>query len=282
MIIPSIPVIMAKKKKISLTYKFAIIGGVLIICQVLFVYVFREDKSQTAREAIEKAVAKQNQLPPERRSQLKVQLAVVDYMSKNQQKPPKVLDDLVPTYFDTVPLDQKSGKPFRYEIVDGVPFVGDMPSPADGTAVASADGTIEPLSEADREQALLIASLEQPAVEDFVYDPSGRRDPFLPYSLAPEGDDPTKSPLEKYDLGQLKLTAVLGGIEDQAAMVENQAGIGFRVIKGTKIGTNGGEVVEILPNKIMILETTVDFTGQVKTRTVEMKLRTRDLETSNQ
>ena len=118
---------------------------------------------------------------------------------------------------------------------------------------------------------------EEPA--PFVYDPTGKRDPFRPFDFSPPAaTDESKTPLERYALGQLKLTAVLDGIAEPAAIVENAAGKGFTVKKGTKIGPNNGEVVEIRKDRLIIVETTTDFTGQTRSATVELVLRTKDQE----
>jgi Tfp pilus assembly protein PilP len=45
-----------------------------------------------------------------------------------------------------------------------------------------------------------------------------------------------------------------------------------------KIGLNSGDVVDIQTDKIIVIETSFDFTGQKKTRTIELKLRTKDQE----
>lgn len=274
---------MAKKKNLSLPYKISIIGGVLILFQIIFIFIFSENNSQTARQAIEKAVSRQTNLPNERRVQLKVQLALTDFMASNDNKPPQSLDALIPKYFDSIPYDPATNQPIRYEVIKGRPFVGEIPAEmASGKGDIKNGETFTPLSDSEKEQALLIASLEETDKRtEFVYDPTAKRDPFLPFNLAPEDNDPNKTALEKYDIGQLKLTAVLAGVDNPTAMVENQAGMGFQVKKGTKIGTAGGEVVEILPDKIMILEINTDFTGETKTRTVEMKLRTKDQEKAN-
>jgi type IV pilus assembly protein PilP len=79
--------------------------------------------------------------------------------------------------------------------------------------------------------------------------------------------------LERWPVSQLKLTAVLAGIEEPVAIVENPEGKGLRAKKGMKIGINGGEIVEVLPDKVLIIESETDFTGERKTRTFEMRLR---------
>lgn len=114
--------------------------------------------------------------------------------------------------------------------------------------------------------------------KDSLYDfeTRGRRDPFLPFDFSPATEPvTTRTPLEKYDLGQLKLTAILAGMDKPKAIVENAAGKGFSIEIGTKIGRNGGIVVAIEKEKVVIEERRIDFTGKEKTELVELKLRTK-------
>jgi type IV pilus assembly protein PilP len=149
------------------------------------------------------------------------------------------------------------------------------------TALAANQGTAGspgvPITQEQADQLLLASITGGQGVDlSFVYDASGKRDPFQPFDLAPKGSaDESRSPLERVSFSQMKVTAVLGGIEEPTAIVELENGRGYPVKKGTKIGTNGGEVVEIQPNKVVILETIVDFTGEKKTNTVELVLRSK-------
>jgi len=107
----------------------------------------------------------------------------------------------------------------------------------------------------------------------FLYDPSGKRDPFKPFDLAPQIDLTGREDLERYPIDQLRLTAVMRAGEEPTALIVNRAGHGYTVRKGTKVGINGGEIIEILEDKLLILETSGDFTGETSTRTVELLLR---------
>lgn len=267
-----------RKKKLSITKKIAIIGGVLIAIQGVYLFVFGSKiKPVSMREAIAKAVDDKSDLSIARREQAKIQLALADFQAKNS-KLPASLDELVPTYFDTVPLDQDTGQPFKYRIDGARYFLGDETPVNQLTKIAAAgDGSIQGGPNTLEEQQALIDSLSDAAVQTaFVYDPSGKRDPFQPFDFAPKGEDETKTPLERYNIGQLKLTAVLEGFDEPKAIIENSVGKGFTVGKGTKIGTNNGEIVEIQKDKVLILETEIDFTGQKKTKTIELRLRTKD------
>lgn len=265
-----------RKKKLSVTKKIAIIGIVLIVVQGIYLLVFGS-KSQpvSMREAIAKAVDDKLDLPIARREQAKIQLALADYQSKNQ-KLPATLDELVPTYFDVLPLDPETNQPFKYRIEKNRYYLGDD-TPNTLLARKGAEGQAGVPSTLEEQQALIDSLTDTSLQSAFVYDPTGKRDPFQPFDFAPKNaEDQEKTPLERYTIGQLKLTAVLEGFDQPKAVVENAAGKGFTVGKGTKIGTNGGEIVDIQKDKILILETEVDFTGQKKTHTVEMKLRTKD------
>ncbi|MDZ4785386.1 MAG: pilus assembly protein PilP [bacterium] len=113
----------------------------------------------------------------------------------------------------------------------------------------------------------------------YKYNPAGKKDPFLPFDFAPKEDtDTTKTPLERYDLGQLKLTAVLLGVGDAKAIVENAAGKGFTIKIGTKVGRSNGVVTAIDKEKIVIRERFVDFTGTEKINEIELRLRVKGLE----
>ncbi len=275
-----------KKGKVKGYRKFLMVAGVLIAGEVVFLSVFHKDEAQTIREAINTAISNQEHLPPERREQLRIQLAVEDYMmSVGKGTPPKTLDDLVPKYFDRLPINPVTNQPFAYKVANNRPIIGEplaVVAKVDGGGSSDGEGGVASEGEglSKEQEDLLIASLDEPdARAGFVYDPTGKRDPFLPFSLAPVGPDSSgRSPLEKYEVGQLKVTAILEGFDQPTAIVENDAGRGFTVRKGTKIGMSGGEVVEILKDRLMILESQVDFTGQKKTRTIEMKLRLKERE----
>ncbi|MCO6431193.1 MAG: pilus assembly protein PilP [Deltaproteobacteria bacterium] len=254
---------MAKSKKATAFQRIVIIGSFLIVVQLVIYFLFNRDKPNSVRDAINRQI---EQMPgtPREKDMKRILAAVHDYRQKTL-KFPQHLVELIPDYFDSIPLDPDTGAPFKYTLVNNSPQIGDNEDKKKGP-------------ETD-DEAMLAALTAQAEATPFVYDPTGKRDPFRPFSLAPQpGDLSNKTPLEKYGIGQLKLTAVLGAGDEGSAMVENSLGKGFTVKKGTKIGVNGGEVIEILADRILILETSTDFTGETKTKTIEMRLRTKDQE----
>jgi len=114
-----------------------------------------------------------------------------------------------------------------------------------------------------------------PAANDAAYDPIGKRDPFRPpranqTTLAGEA----RTPLQRYDIGQLRLVAVIYEASAPRAVVEDDAGLGYIVRVGTPIGANGGEVKAIERGKLRVEEESIDFYGDRQTSEVVMELAT--------
>jgi len=258
---------MARKSKAPIIRKFVTVAIILIALQVGFLLVFRDgDSPKTSREAISKAIDKQTGgLSNTRREMMKVQAALADFRAKNNRFP-AALQELSPVYFEKVPVNPTSGEPFEYRI-EGVSYR--LGSPEGEIDHKSGEGV--PVS--SEEKDLLIASLDPATARaHFVYDPTGKRDPFMPFDLSPKRSAGA-TPLEQYAFEELKVTAILNNGDTPKAIIEDSTGKGFTVGKGTKVGLNGGEIVEILPNKVVILESETDFTGEKKNRTTELLLR---------
>lgn len=98
--------------------------------------------------------------------------------------------------------------------------------------------------------------------EDKLYSGIDKTDPFLPLikatDAAREDDDDTKrvpqTPLERFDIGQLKLSAVVEMVEGNSAVIVESSGRGYVVKPGTYIGLNGGQITEIKNDRVIIEE----------------------------
>jgi type IV pilus assembly protein PilP len=104
---------------------------------------------------------------------------------------------------------------------------------------------------------------------------AGRRDPFRPFTLNTRTHSrprETLSPLERYELGQLKLVGIVWHVKEVSAMIEDPAGLGYVVKVDTPIGPNDGKVKAIQPDQIIVEETYVDLFGGKKRREVNIKL----------
>lgn len=250
--------------------------SIIVLGLVAFVgYHQYGDQPLTPRATLDAGVkqlrAKGKDLTPEEEQLLRVQLALSDYQATHGNAP-ESLNELVPKYFDSVPLDPRTGKSFEY-IREGRTFrLGNTdPRPiqlASSSVGAKGGKPVEALLANDQD----FVNPNQLEVDDFVYDPTGKRDPFQALDLsepAPTG----ATPLERYSIGQLRVAAVMTGFNgEKKAIVEDSQGRGYTVGIGTKIGSNNGVIVEILEDTVKIVETKVDFTGREVQNAIEMKI----------
>jgi len=155
----------------------------------------------------------------------------------------------------------------------------DAPSAASGTPPSAAAAS----AAADPSKTVVAASAAadaQPAANggDGKYDPSRHRDPFRPPNLTPGAADKAvaRTPLEGYELGQLKLVGIVKDAGNVRAMVEDSAGLGYIVTTGTPIGSSGGVVHSIEQRRLLIQETTTNFYGEKQAKEVVMELPQED------
>ena len=106
------------------------------------------------------------------------------------------------------------------------------------------------------------------------YDPTGKRDPFRPFMLDLHSQEPREpgTPLQRYDLGELTLVAVLWEVSPPRALVQDTSGMGYIVTAGTPIGRRNGVVKAIEPSRVVVEERVLDFYGQEQTAEVVMQL----------
>lgn len=117
------------------------------------------------------------------------------------------------------------------------------------------------------------------------YNPVGKVDPFAPLYkeekekeakkvvVKPKGPERPRTPLEKLDLAQLKLTAIVSALNAKRALVEEVSGKGYVVELGTRIGLERGKVVEIGKDRIIIEHQDEDDFGKIASKKRELKLQ---------
>ncbi len=119
------------------------------------------------------------------------------------------------------------------------------------------------------------------------YDPVGRIDPFVPLvrdepikvekqvavkASAEVKEVRQKTPLEKIEISQLRLRAIIIAASGNRALVEETTGKGYIITKGTYIGRNDGKITKILKNKVIIEEMVEDIEGKMVIQEKEIKL----------
>jgi type IV pilus assembly protein PilP len=115
---------------------------------------------------------------------------------------------------------------------------------------------------------------QKPAEPEWSYSSVGKRDPFRSFLAEIErgqGSLTTRcaTPLGRFELEQLKLVAVVTGLEDPVAMVEAPTGVGYSVRRGACIGKNGGVVGAVRSGELVVSEWAVRADGtRDRTQTV--------------
>lgn len=132
-----------------------------------------------------------------------------------------------------------------------------------------------------------VTELEAPPLEmpDYRYDPKGKIDPFKPFVRlelpTPSKKGPEKkkltghlTPLQRVALDKVRVTGIAGSSSKRVAMVEDGGGggKGYLVYVGTLIGENGGKVIQILPDRVIVEEKLGESKGKEKSHRVALKL----------
>jgi len=124
-----------------------------------------------------------------------------------------------------------------------------------------------------------LISKKDKSSEKVIYDPKGKTDPFTPfirfYGVGKEKR--RKTPLENYDVSQLKLVGIISDGKTMRAIIEDSAGKGYIVQKGALVGNKNGRIIRILKDRIIIEEKLIDesmssLISKAPTNIVIMKL----------
>jgi|GEM_PF-3391300 len=100
---------------------------------------------------------------------------------------------------------------------------------------------------------------------EYTYSPIQKRDPFKPYDgeVSTEIGGPELTPLERYDVSQLILTAVIWGISEPRALVRAPDGQDYIVKKDMRIGRNSGKISRIAKKELVVAEEYRDPLGKL-------------------
>ena len=112
-----------------------------------------------------------------------------------------------------------------------------------------------------------------------LYDPRGKRDPFVSFIKVEERKKAgigaaSLPPLQRYDLGELKFVGVIWTKTGARALVEDAEGKGYSVTVGTRIGRSGGVVSRITGKEIFVREEFVGNRGEKIVRESGIQLTT--------
>lgn len=110
------------------------------------------------------------------------------------------------------------------------------------------------------------AAQPQTAPAEWVYSSVGKRDPFKSFLSEAESAGQTiasrcATPLGRFEVDQLRLVAVVTGLDDPVAMVEAPNGVGYSLRRGACIGRNGGVITAVRGGEVVISEWTIRADG---------------------
>ena len=98
----------------------------------------------------------------------------------------------------------------------------------------------------------------------------------MPTPTAKKGSEKKLSgaltPLQRVTLDKVRVTGIAGSLSKRVAMVEDGAGKGYMVYVGTLIGMNGGRVIQILPDRVIVEEKLDDSKGKERSHRVALTL----------
>ncbi|MBE0602282.1 MAG: pilus assembly protein PilP [Deltaproteobacteria bacterium] len=110
------------------------------------------------------------------------------------------------------------------------------------------------------------------------YEPEGKRDPFVSFAKgdAQKNLDEQNSlpPLQRYELGELKMVGVIWSKAGSSALVEDAEGKGYTVLVGNRIGRSGGVVTRITDKEITVREEFPGAGGKTVARDSVLQLTT--------
>jgi len=123
-----------------------------------------------------------------------------------------------------------------------------------------------PAAQAAAPQAAAEKAPDRAAAPEWSYSSVGKRDPFRSFlaELETASASPVSrcaTPLGRYELDQLKLVAVVTGLDDPVAMVQAPTGVGYAVRRGACLGKNGGTVAAVRSGELVVSEWAVRADG---------------------
>jgi type IV pilus assembly protein PilP len=140
-----------------------------------------------------------------------------------------------------------------------------------------------PQSTETKAQGAAAAETKTPDVKTagaYKYNPIGKPDPFKPFieqELSPKKKAESKtlpiSPLQREAIHYFRLVGISVDDHRRIAIVQDVKGRAYPIFLGTYIGQNGGRVVEILPDRIIVEEKMKAENKKTKANRLTIKLR---------
>lgn len=111
--------------------------------------------------------------------------------------------------------------------------------------------------------------------EVYLYKAGKNRDPFRTLIRPPEKEkeEAGLTPLESFDLSQMRLVAVVKDKEKYFALIGLPDGKHYSIVEGMPIGLHSGTVMDISLDRVLVREYIYDYRGRLQTEDSMLKLR---------
>ena len=128
-------------------------------------------------------------------------------------------------------------------------------------------------------------TIDNDTVKKYFYDATGKPDPFVPLitEIRPKRKTTDKkiidgplTPLQKYKIEELQLVAIIKSGDKLSALFEDMDEFGYIVNENTLIGSNGGVVKKITPDKVIIEEEIYNSSGELEKNIRSIKIQSKE------
>ena len=83
-------------------------------------------------------------------------------------------------------------------------------------------------------------------------------------------------PLQRLELSDVKLIGIVSDASGYYGLIQTPDGKGYTVRVGTLMGTNNGTIKSIAEQRIVVAEPTIDITGKMTSRDIEILQRPKE------
>lgn len=130
-----------------------------------------------------------------------------------------------------------------------------------------------------QEAAVAATEGKKPEEDTYIYDPKGRRDPFLSIIEASKKEKEAGKkkkgarPTEAFDVNEFRLLAIAKDKNSYYAMIQLPDKKYLTIKEGTTLGLYGGKVIRIEEESLTVREYIRNYKGEVEPKDTIMRLR---------
>lgn len=130
-----------------------------------------------------------------------------------------------------------------------------------------------------QEAAIAVTEMKKPEDDTYIYNPKGRRDPFLSIIEASKKEQEAgrkkkgARPTEAFDVNEFKLLAVAKDKDRHYAMIQLPDKKYLTIKEGATLGLYGGKVIRIQEESLVVREYIKNLIGEFETKDTILRLR---------